>query len=88
MMADVKERLRAHPANNYALLEEAANYITSLEQERDRLRKALEPFANRVFNDNSDLTVDTSAFSYDQIVAAYFAHRRAAARAMEDKKHD
>ena len=43
--------------------------------EIERLRKALEPFANSVFNDNGDITVDRSFATYDDFVRAYFAHK-------------
>ena len=42
---------------------------------REEAAKALKPFADRVFKDNGDLTVNTAPFSYDEIVAAYFAIR-------------
>lgn len=42
------------------------------------LRVALEPFANAVFNDNGDMTVDLAFAKYDDYVRAYFANRRAA----------
>jgi septal ring factor EnvC (AmiA/AmiB activator) len=44
------------------------------------LREALKPFADCVFNDNGDVTVDTSNRpTHDDYVQAYFAHRRARA---------
>lgn len=56
------------------------------EREHEKMRRALEPsqkalqpFFDRVFDDNGDLTVDMSGFSYEQIVAGYFAYKRARA---------
>lgn len=40
-------------------------------------REALEPFADAVFNDNGDITVNLSAVDPDDFIAAYFAFRRA-----------
>ena len=40
------------------------------------LRSAVEPFANRVFNDNGDVTVtDIYKLTADNCIAAYFAYR-------------
>jgi hypothetical protein len=44
-----------------------------------KLTRALEPFANAVFNDNGDLTVDRSFATYDDVVRAYFTHKEARA---------
>jgi hypothetical protein len=38
---------------------------------------ALEPFSGCIFNDNGDITVNFRSFRYDELVAAYFVHRRA-----------
>ena len=40
-----------------------------------RAREMLKPFADRVFNDNGDMTVNTAPFDADDLIAAYFAYR-------------
>ena len=40
-----------------------------------RLRAALKPFADSVFNDNGDMTVSMSHPTYDNYCDAYFAMR-------------
>lgn len=41
----------------------------------ERMRAALRPFSDAVFNDNGDLTVDLGAATHDDFVRAYFAYR-------------
>lgn len=53
------------------------------EAERDALREALAPFANCIFNDNGDITVNFRSFTADELIAAYFAHKRARALTQE-----
>jgi hypothetical protein len=52
-----------------------------------KLTRALEPFANAVFNDNGDLTVDRSFATYDDVVRAYFVLKEART-ALEGVAHD
>lgn len=40
-----------------------------------RMREALEPLYNRVFNDNGDMTVDMASLTHDETIAGYFAYR-------------
>lgn len=56
--------------------------------EIERLRKALEPFANAVFNDNGDMTVDRSFATYDDFVRAYFVLKEARAALAAVKEAD
>lgn len=48
------------------------------EQKIEKLRKALQPFADAVFNDNGDMTVDLSALNSENCIQAYFAMRKTA----------
>jgi hypothetical protein len=57
--------------------EQAEPDILILQQERDRLREALRPFADAVFNDNGDMSIDLSAPQPDDFINAYFAARAA-----------
>lgn len=50
-------------------------WIAKLEAENSALRVALLPFANAVFNDNGDMTVDHSVATHDDYCNAYFALR-------------
>lgn len=43
----------------------------------EQLEPALRPFADAVFNDNGDMTVNFSAVKHDDFVAAYLALRKA-----------
>jgi hypothetical protein len=45
------------------------------EQKIERLRKALKPFSDAVFNDNGDVTVDHSVATHDDYWNAYCAMR-------------
>lgn len=65
--------------------------IAQIEAERDALRKALtraqwalQPFSDRVFNDNGDCTVGNTSFSAQRIKDAHFAYR--AIRAVLDPR--
>lgn len=53
------------------------------ERRNAALVKALEAFADCVFNDNGDMTVTPTA-SFDDYVAAYFAHKTALAPPAQD----
>lgn len=50
---------------------------SGVEAERDALREALAPFASCIFNDNGDITVNFRTFTADELIAAYFAYKRA-----------
>lgn len=41
----------------------------------DRMRRALTPFANCIFNDNGDITVSPRPFTSEELINAYFAAR-------------
>lgn len=69
-----EEEARAEAAE--ALLKEAGPVIV-------KLRKALEPLVNSVFNDNGDITVTVTHITHEHCEAAYFADR--AARAIHHK---
>lgn len=58
---------------------EATAKLETAEAERDALRKALEPFADAVFNDNGDMTVNLAAPTSEDFINAYFALRAARA---------
>ena len=49
--------------------------IRQLKADKERLREALKPFADAVFNDNGDITVSPSQARYDHFCDAYFAMR-------------
>lgn len=53
----------------------AAARIRELEQQIAKLRQALKPFADQVYNDNGDMTVEGSYPKYEDIINAYFAYR-------------
>ena len=58
----------------HALLEAAKDAeIARLSAEIARLRAALKPFADCVYNDNGDMTI--SAAGFDDYAKAYFAMR-------------
>lgn len=58
--------------------ESAESRVQSLEAENERLRGALKPFADAVFNDNADMTIDLSFAKPSDYETAYFAYARAA----------
>lgn len=49
--------------------------VLRLRSENERLRKALQPFADAVFNDNGDMTISPCHCTKD-LITAYFALRR------------
>lgn len=51
--------------------------LAAAEAERDAMRKALKPFADAVFNDNGDMTVNLAAPTSEDFIAAYFCRRAA-----------
>ena len=76
-------RLERERDGSAFLKECAETALRKAEAEAERLRKALndaskslEPFADKVFNDNGDMTVHGAA-TYDDYIDAYFARRRA-----------
>jgi hypothetical protein len=76
-VSDIVERLRS-VGRDYDFHENA--YIYEAAAEIERLRAALKPFADRVFNDNGDILVfDTYVLTRKQFIAAYFAWRDSAA---------
>jgi hypothetical protein len=46
------------------------------EAEIERLRVALKPFADAVYNDNGDMTIDHAGIGIEQFATAYFVMRR------------
>ena len=75
-MSDIVERLRS-VGRDYDFHENA--YVYEAANEIERLRAALKPFADRVFNDNGDILVfDTYVLTRKQFIAAYFAWRDSA----------
>lgn len=46
------------------------------EEKIEALRKALKPFAGRVFNDNGDMTINTASPSPEDYIQAYFAMKK------------
>lgn len=76
-------RWRPLQKHDEAALLNMQNRATTAEAEAERLKaalndasKSLEPFADKVFNDNGDMTVHGAA-TYDDYIGAYFASRRA-----------
>ena len=57
-----------------ALLKTLAAEIERLTEERDRLRAALKPFADAVYNDHGDMEVSW-VVDWETYVKAYFAMR-------------
>lgn len=90
------EKWKHRAGANFADSCKLAARAESAEAEVARLRKLLEkamlalyPLVNRVFNDNGDLTVNTSAFGHDFIETGYFVHREIrAALSTEGKVED
>lgn len=81
--ATLIRRLERERDGSAFLKECAETALRKAEAEAERLRKALndaskslEPFADKVFNDNGDMTVHGAA-TYDDYIDAYFARRRA-----------
>jgi len=62
--------------------------LTAYQAEVTRLKAALKPFSDKVYNDNGDMTIETSPPKSDCYVAAYFAMRAvtAALRTLEGKR--
>jgi hypothetical protein len=58
----------------------------ALEAWKAEAMEVLLPFANAVFNDNGDITVDRSTVNYDDFVKAYFTLR--AARRLVEKEDE
>lgn len=67
----------------HATIAEAAAALSAAEAKVDALREALAPFAGCIFNDNGDITVNFRAFTAENLIAAYFAHKRARALTQE-----
>lgn len=79
MASDILQRLRSTVPILFplgVLCNEAADHIESQALRIAELEKALQPFANAVFNDNGDLTVNLSVDS-ENLISAYFALRGA-----------
>lgn len=75
-MSDLIARLEnIDPANTPCMAKELA---TEAAQAIEKLRKALKPFAGHVFNDNGDMTINMSAPSSEEYIAAYFAMKKTA----------
>jgi len=53
-----------------------AQTVVGLEAEVDRLKEALRPFADCIFNNNHDITVDTSRIHSQHYIDAYWAMRK------------
>jgi hypothetical protein len=66
-------------------IKEAAAHIEALQRRVEELEAALKPFADAIYNDNGDITVDLSVKSED-LVKAYFVLRRVAL--IQEKKKD
>lgn len=49
--------------------------VRFLAEKLGRMRAALDPLADAVFNDNGDMTVSARLPTYDECVAAYFARK-------------
>lgn len=62
---------------NWDAMQTAEARALAAEAERDALREALAPFAGCIFNDNGDITVNFRTFTADELIAAYFAYKRA-----------
>lgn len=76
-MSAVAATFKAERDAAEALLKEAGPVI-------DKLRTALEPLSNRVFNDNGDISVNYPVnFTSEHCISAYFADR--AARSLMSK---
>lgn len=50
--------------------------LAAAEAKAEALAKALEPFANCIFNDNGDLTVTFRSFTSDELTTAYFTRKQ------------
>ena len=46
-----------------------------IKTEIERMQSALKPFADAVYNDNGDMTIDHSGIGVDQFAKAYFVMR-------------
>lgn len=64
----------AAAGNGVVLMGEFRTKLAASEADIARLRAALQPFADRVFNDNGDITVSGNV-SYDDHCRAYFTLR-------------
>lgn len=53
----------------------AKRTVAALDEDVEKLRKALKPFADAVFNDNGDMTISPIC-DREAYIAAYFAMRR------------
>lgn len=67
------------------LAETQTDFTSRIRHENERLREALKPFSDAVFNDNGDMTIDLGLATSDDYVRAYFAYRRARALIQEPK---
>ena len=83
--ADEALALRGDIAAADALRDMWHDRALAAEAKADALREALEPFAGCIFNDNGDITVNFRAFMADELIAAYFAHKRARARSTKEQ---
>jgi hypothetical protein len=75
-MDSLIERLtNIDPADTPCMAKElATEAATAIE----KLRAALRPFAGHVFNDNGDMTINMSAPTSEEYIAAYFAMKKTA----------
>lgn len=68
------ERLRADLKGREAVCDSYANENQRFHDEIERLRAALKPFADAVYNDNGDMTITPCGI--DEYAKAYFVMRR------------
>lgn len=54
----------------------ARELADGMEEKLRKATRALKPFADRVFNDNHDMTVNTAPFDADELIDAYFAWKK------------